>query len=281
MEDFLGRRFGGMAPIHHWVYSLWRFLRFQLFMLNMRIREDPLDEENYKTLIDRDGHPLSQPTSGGLVILIHGHNRPSGLVAIDRATLWNAILSNSNTPYTCCASPMIDYEDSERNRTSTGILYVLLERYTKAHPTSPILIVGMGVGGRIAMGLMYHSRHLKAQNRIHAVTIGTPLFGTVFNNMTRLITRFFYNDFISRELTTSDEQLLFMEHLFASWTTTLTAYHFYGRTDWLMCPPWRCVYRVGTMQALDYAPHEELPTHPDVLAYLANYTPGRTVPHFY
>lgn len=227
----------------------------------------PPSEENELFELNKDGT--------GLIVLLHGYKQHRGSLMAQ----WRAVQDAMPTPnpYRTLYVPHIHYEDVP---PSTNLLYLehnmhlfsTVQEHCQHFEEDDILIVGISLGGRIAIGLQHALRRAAERHHIHTITLASPLQGTALLRYIPFLW-YFLGGSVFAELNPDGSQQLHLANMMTDIAPHRSFQHFYSRTDHLVFPPSRCV-TVGVVQStfcLSNCAHREVLTHPDVIRSIVSF----------
>lgn len=211
----------------------------------------------------------------GIVVLLHGFKQKRSSLFQQWKVVQEAIPLLYHTLYV----PRLNYEDVPAVANllcmeGNMAVFSTMQEWCTDHPDDPILILGISLGGRIAIGLQHALRYAAARQHIHTVTLGSPLIGTSLLSFLPLsLWRLFLGVAVVAELNPASHQQLVLANMMQEVAPHRSFCHVYSTTDHLVFPPSCCV-TVGIARSslgLHGCAHREILTHPDTLHYLASY----------
>lgn len=211
----------------------------------------------------------------GLIVLLHGYKQHRGSLMAQWATVEKA-MTHPNA-YRTLYVPHIHYEDAPPSSNllcleSNASIFSTVQAHCEQHEEDDILIIGISLGGRIAIGLQHALRRAAERQHIHTITLASPLQGT---SLVRYIpfASYFLGNAVYAELNPNSSQQLHLANIMYNIAPHRSFLHFYLRTDHLVFPPSRCV-TVGAAQStfcLSNCAHREVLTHPYVIHSIVSF----------
>lgn len=140
-------------------------------------------------------------------------------------------------------------------------------RWARKNHGKPIMMIGISMGGTVAMHIQSKLQRLRNVGRVDVVTLGSPLAGSGWGYVAPRLLNWMGGLHFAKRMKPNAAHI---PEEMAYCPVSHRYHHVYSPTDWMVMPPETSVIRKGSVLRLDACPHNMIPEHPALLEFIKN-----------